>query len=45
MDISSLGEWHFNWAVEAMTDLVLEKALASPYRVEQRYGATPQIGY
>jgi len=45
MDLSSLGSWHFNWAVEAMTDLVIDKALASPYYVEQRYGATPQTGY
>ncbi len=27
-DIVSLGEWHFEWVLEAMTDLVIEKALA-----------------
>lgn len=26
-DIVSLGEWHFNWVLEAMTDLVIEKAV------------------
>ncbi len=30
LDIASLGEWHFNWAVDAMTDLVIERALAVP---------------
>ena len=25
LDIASLGEWHFNWAVDAMTDLVIER--------------------
>lgn len=25
-DISSLGEWHFNWVLDAMADLVIEKA-------------------
>jgi glutathione synthase/RimK-type ligase-like ATP-grasp enzyme len=25
-DIVSLGEWHFNWVLDAMTDLVIEKA-------------------
>jgi glutathione synthase/RimK-type ligase-like ATP-grasp enzyme len=29
-DIVSLGEWHFNWVLDAMTDLVIEKAHASP---------------
>ncbi len=28
-DIVSLGEWHFNWVLDAMTDLVIEKALAT----------------
>jgi hypothetical protein len=45
MDISSLGPWHFNWTVNAMTDLVIEKSLAAPYRVDARYGAAPQTGY
>ncbi|MEZ4639686.1 MAG: hypothetical protein R2873_20985 [Caldilineaceae bacterium] len=26
-DIVSLGEWHFNWVLKAMADLVIEKAL------------------
>ena len=30
-DISSLGEWHFNWVVDAMADLVIEKALGATY--------------
>ncbi len=29
-DIASLGEWHFHWVVDAMTDLVIERALAMP---------------
>jgi hypothetical protein len=29
-DVASLGEWHFNWVVEAMTDLVIDKALTHP---------------
>lgn len=45
MDVSSLGSWHFNWAVESMTDLVIEKAQAAPYNVEASYGALPQTGY
>lgn len=28
-DIVSLGEWHFNWVLEAMADLVIEKAIRS----------------
>ncbi len=30
-DITSLGEWHFNWVVDRMADLVIEKALAGPH--------------
>jgi hypothetical protein len=29
-DVASLGEWHFNWVVEAMADLVIDRALAHP---------------
>jgi hypothetical protein len=29
-DIASLGDWHFEWVVNAMADLVIEKALADP---------------
>lgn len=30
LDIVSLGEWHFNWALDAMADLVIERAKADP---------------
>ena len=40
-DIASLGEWHFNWVVDAMTDLVIERALAQPEErtVRESYAA------
>lgn len=36
-DIASLGEWHFDWVVDAMADLVIERALADASPVANTY--------
>jgi hypothetical protein len=43
-DISSLGPTFFDWVLEAMTELVLEKAAGAPYAVSPEYGAGPGSG-
>ena len=37
-DVSSLGEGYFNWVIEAMADLVIEKAMEGPYPTSTGYG-------
>jgi hypothetical protein len=40
-DISSLGERFFQWVLDAMADLVIEKAEGAPYPVGPQYAAGP----
>ena len=30
-DVASLGEWHFNWVLDAMADYVIQQAHAAPF--------------
>jgi len=40
-DIASLGPRFFDWVLEAMTELVLEKAAGAPYAIGTDYDARP----
>jgi hypothetical protein len=40
-DITSLGPLFFDWVLEAMTELVIEKAHGAPHPVGPAYGAGP----
>lgn len=39
-DVASLGEWHFNWVLDAMADFVITKAHAAPFARGADYGAS-----
>ncbi|MBP7962241.1 MAG: ATP-grasp domain-containing protein [Caldilineaceae bacterium] len=37
-DVASLGEWHFNWVLDAMADYVIQQAHAAPFPRGKGYG-------
>jgi hypothetical protein len=43
-DIASLGSVYFDWVVEAMADLVIQRALATPERRPVRHSYAEAFG-